>query len=274
MDVGWAQADAGATCPGTSDPATLVAAVTAAYAALDDRPHPRPRGPRNREDRDPVGAVGFRHVRHPRARSAPMSPRRSRSTASRAWCAARASSRRPICRRASVVIRVGWSSVNYKDGLATRADGKVARISPLIPGIDLAGEVVASDDPAIAVGSAGPRPRLRPRGLAARRLHAVPAGARPTGSCRSRRVSRHATRWPSARPGSRPVCPSSPSRSAVSTRPTDPVLVTGRPAGSAATALAILADRGLRGVGRDRQAGRGRTPDGARCGGGPDTGMR
>ena len=52
-----------------------------------------------------------------------------------------------------VEIRVGWSSVNYKDGLATRADGKVARISPIIPGIDLAGEVVASSDPAIAVGS-------------------------------------------------------------------------------------------------------------------------
>ena len=53
-----------------------------------------------------------------------------------------------------VEIRVLWSSVNYKDGLATRADGKVARISPLIPGIDLAGEVVASEDPAIAVGQA------------------------------------------------------------------------------------------------------------------------
>ncbi len=52
-----------------------------------------------------------------------------------------------------VDIRVGWSSVNYKDGLATRADGKVARISPLIPGIDLAGEVVASTDPAIAAGT-------------------------------------------------------------------------------------------------------------------------
>ena len=48
-----------------------------------------------------------------------------------------------------VEIRVGWSSVNYKDGLATRADGKVARISPLIPGIDLAGQVVASSDPSI-----------------------------------------------------------------------------------------------------------------------------
>jgi acrylyl-CoA reductase (NADPH) len=51
-----------------------------------------------------------------------------------------------------VVIRVDWSSVNYKDGLATRIDGKVARISPLIPGIDLAGAVVASDDPSFAVG--------------------------------------------------------------------------------------------------------------------------
>jgi acrylyl-CoA reductase (NADPH) len=53
-----------------------------------------------------------------------------------------------------VEIRVGWSSVNFKDGLATRFDGKVARINPLIPGIDLAGEVVASSDPSFAVGSA------------------------------------------------------------------------------------------------------------------------
>jgi acrylyl-CoA reductase (NADPH) len=53
-----------------------------------------------------------------------------------------------------VEIRVDWSSVNYKDGLAARADGKVARISPLIPGIDLAGEAIASTDPSIAVGEA------------------------------------------------------------------------------------------------------------------------
>src|SRR3954471_8636111 len=52
-----------------------------------------------------------------------------------------------------VEIRVLWSSVNYKDGLAARADGKVARISPLIPGIDLAGQVVASNDPDFGVGA-------------------------------------------------------------------------------------------------------------------------
>jgi len=52
-----------------------------------------------------------------------------------------------------VEVRVEWSSVNYKDGLATTVDGKVARISPIIPGIDLAGTVVASGDPSIPVGA-------------------------------------------------------------------------------------------------------------------------
>jgi acrylyl-CoA reductase (NADPH) len=51
-----------------------------------------------------------------------------------------------------VEVRIGWSSVNYKDALATIADGKVARISPIIPGIDLAGEVVASTDPSFKPG--------------------------------------------------------------------------------------------------------------------------
>ena len=53
-----------------------------------------------------------------------------------------------------VEVRVDWSSVNYKDALATIPDGKVARISPLVVGIDMAGEVVASSDPTVSVGSA------------------------------------------------------------------------------------------------------------------------
>src|SRR3954447_24413155 len=40
-----------------------------------------------------------------------------------------------------VTVRVDWSSVNYKDALATIPKGQVARISPLVPGIDLAGGV-------------------------------------------------------------------------------------------------------------------------------------
>jgi putative YhdH/YhfP family quinone oxidoreductase len=52
-----------------------------------------------------------------------------------------------------VVVRVAWSDVNFKDGLAAREDGRVARSYPLVPGIDLAGTVVASEDPAFRVGS-------------------------------------------------------------------------------------------------------------------------
>jgi len=52
-----------------------------------------------------------------------------------------------------VTVRVTWSSVNFKDGLAAREDGRVARNYPLVPGIDLAGEVVASEDEGFAVGT-------------------------------------------------------------------------------------------------------------------------
>ncbi len=47
-----------------------------------------------------------------------------------------------------VTIRVAWSGINYKDGLAASADGRVARISPLIPGIDLAGTAIDGAYPA------------------------------------------------------------------------------------------------------------------------------
>jgi acrylyl-CoA reductase (NADPH) len=43
-----------------------------------------------------------------------------------------------------VLVRVAYSSVNYKDALASTAKGRVARISPLVPGIDLAGTVEAA----------------------------------------------------------------------------------------------------------------------------------
>ena len=49
-----------------------------------------------------------------------------------------------------VVVDVAYSSVNYKDGLATIAKGQVARISPLVPGIDLAG--TADGAPVLAHG--------------------------------------------------------------------------------------------------------------------------
>ena len=51
-----------------------------------------------------------------------------------------------------VTIGVDWSAVNYKDGMVTRPGNRVARISPLIPGVDLVGTVLASDDPSVPVG--------------------------------------------------------------------------------------------------------------------------
>ena len=142
-----------------------------------------------------------------------------------------------------VEIRVAWSSVNYKDGLATRADGKVARISPLIPGIDLAGDVIASTDPSIAVGVAV---------LA----HGYELG-----------VSRHGGFSEYQRVPARWVVPLAPGLSprdamAIGTAgftagmsvaaleerglepDAGPVLVTGASGGVGGTALAILADRG------------------------------
>jgi acrylyl-CoA reductase (NADPH) len=52
-----------------------------------------------------------------------------------------------------VLVEVAYSGINYKDGLASTASGKVARIDPLVPGVDLAGRVVESGHPAIGDGS-------------------------------------------------------------------------------------------------------------------------
>jgi len=53
-----------------------------------------------------------------------------------------------------VVIRVQYSSINYKDALAATGAGKILRKYPLNGGIDLAGEVVSSDDSRYKKGQA------------------------------------------------------------------------------------------------------------------------
>jgi acrylyl-CoA reductase (NADPH) len=46
-----------------------------------------------------------------------------------------------------VTVRIGWSTINYKDGLAITGKAPVVRRFPMIPGIDFAGEVEASSHP-------------------------------------------------------------------------------------------------------------------------------
>jgi acrylyl-CoA reductase (NADPH) len=51
-----------------------------------------------------------------------------------------------------VTVRVAWSTLNYKDGLAITGQGPVVRKFPLVAGIDFAGTVEASTDARFAPG--------------------------------------------------------------------------------------------------------------------------
>jgi len=51
-----------------------------------------------------------------------------------------------------VTIRVLYSSVNFKDALALTLNGGVVRNYPVVPGVDLTGEVVESQSPDFSVG--------------------------------------------------------------------------------------------------------------------------
>ncbi|HSV71638.1 MAG TPA: MDR family oxidoreductase [Methylibium sp.] len=53
-----------------------------------------------------------------------------------------------------VTVRVQYSSLNYKDALAITGRGAILKSFPMIPGIDLAGVVEASRDPAWQPGDA------------------------------------------------------------------------------------------------------------------------
>src|SRR5215510_7520248 len=51
-----------------------------------------------------------------------------------------------------VVIKIRYSTINYKDALAATGAGKILRRYPLVAGIDLAGEVVSTSDARYRVG--------------------------------------------------------------------------------------------------------------------------
>jgi acrylyl-CoA reductase (NADPH) len=53
-----------------------------------------------------------------------------------------------------VTVRVSHSTINYKDGLGITGKAPVIRRWPMVPGIDLAGEVVSSSNPEFKAGDA------------------------------------------------------------------------------------------------------------------------
>ena len=52
-----------------------------------------------------------------------------------------------------ILVRVHYSSLNYKDALAITGKGKIIRRFPMVPGIDLAGEIVDAGDSEFKVGN-------------------------------------------------------------------------------------------------------------------------
>jgi acrylyl-CoA reductase (NADPH) len=60
----------------------------------------------------------------------------------------------PVFEANGVTVDVAFSTINFKDGLAITGKSPVVRKWPMVPGIDFAGTVSASDDPRWQVGDA------------------------------------------------------------------------------------------------------------------------
>ena len=51
-----------------------------------------------------------------------------------------------------VLVRVEWSAINFKDAMVTRPGNRVARMFPLVPGVELTGTVEESSHPEFSPG--------------------------------------------------------------------------------------------------------------------------
>ena len=47
----------------------------------------------------------------------------------------------------NVLVKIDYSSLNYKDALILKDGGKIVRKFPFVPGIDFSGTVIESEDP-------------------------------------------------------------------------------------------------------------------------------
>lgn len=104
-----------------------------------------------------------------------------------------------------VLIRVDWSTINYKDGLAITGKGPVVRKWPMVAGIDGAGVVLDSSHPDWRTGDAVV---LNGWGVGETHWGASPSrrGFRAIGWWHCRRGSTRGRPWRSARPATRRCC--------------------------------------------------------------------
>ena len=159
-----------------------------------------------------------------------------------------------------VTVRVEWSTLNYKDGLAITGKAPVVRRFPMIPGIDFAGTVETSTHPnwkagdkvilngwgcgETHLGGYGEKARVKgdwlvrlPPSMSARDAMAI-GTAGYTAMLAVMALERHG------------LTPAS-----------GPVVVTGAAGGVGSVAIAILSPAWLSGHGLDRAAGGGRLPE-------------
>jgi acrylyl-CoA reductase (NADPH) len=143
-----------------------------------------------------------------------------------------------------VAVRVEWSTLNYKDGLAITGKAPVVRRFPMIPGIDLAGTVETSTDPQWKPGD---KVILNGWGLGETHLGAYAEKARVKGSWLVRLPASMSTRDAMAigTAGYTAMLAVMALERHGLTPASGPAVVTGAAGGVGSVAIAILAKRGF-----------------------------
>jgi acrylyl-CoA reductase (NADPH) len=143
-----------------------------------------------------------------------------------------------------VAVRVEWSTLNYKDGLAITGKAPVVRRFPMIPGIDLAGTVETSTDPQWKPGD---KVILNGWGLGENHLGAYAEKARVKGSWLVRLPASMGARDAMAigTAGYTAMLAVMALERHGLTPASGPVVVTGAAGGVGSVAIAILAKRGF-----------------------------
>ena len=143
-----------------------------------------------------------------------------------------------------VTLRVEWSTLNYKDGLAITGKAPVVRRFPMIPGIDLAGTVETSNHPE---WKSGDKVILNGWGLGETHLGAYGAKARVKGNWLVQLPSRMSARDAMAigTAGYTAMLSVVALEAHGLTPKSGPVVVTGAAGGVGSVAVAILSHRGF-----------------------------